>query len=107
MDRPEQAKGRPADKRTVSVDVGCATVGTMGGPCQALPSKVTFYSGEAAARVVHLHHLERRPPAAACPRVSGRTARREVDLDNKKVMKGAATSQSLALIAALESEGLL
>jgi len=52
--------------------------------------------------------VERRSPAAACPRVSrDGTLIVKWDLDNQKAMKGAATRRILELIRELEAEGLL
>src|SRR6266480_1467130 len=46
--------------------------------CQALPHRITSASGEAAARWICVHHVERRPPVAPRSRVSGWQADREV-----------------------------
>ena len=80
----------------------------IGRPSELLPYVVTYLiGGQVSAGRIRVHHVERRSPAAACPRDRDGTLIVKWDLDNQKAMKSAATRRILDLISELEAEGLL
>jgi hypothetical protein len=77
-------------------------------PSELLPCVVTsYFGGQASARWVRLHHVERRSPAAACPRVSRWHADREVGSGQPESDEGCGDAAHSATDHELEAEGLL